>query len=116
MNVPPPHSLFLPGGRVHPAAAPAAPAAAGTDAKKLRESAQQFEAILLRQVLGEALKPAPATPHGQPAPGAEIYQSFLTDAVADGISRSGALGLAPLFQHQLMSREACPPPVPKPSP
>lgn len=76
----------------------------------MRESAQQFEAILLRQVLGEALKPAPATPHVQPPPGTEIYQSFLTNAVADSISQSGALGLATVLQGRLVPDAACLPP------
>ncbi len=81
---------------------PAAPgkAAAANDAGKIEESARQFEAMLVRQVLADTFKPTSAT-GGPAAPGADIYQGFVTDIVADHISRGGSLGISHLLQSQL---------------
>ena len=74
--------------------------AAAQDAKKIADSAQQFEAMLVRQVLSETFKPSPTT-KDQGMPGSDIYQSFMTDTVADNISKGGSLGISHLLQSQL---------------
>lgn len=70
------------------------------DAKKIEDSARQFEAMMVRQVLSETFKPSPAA-KGQAMPGADIYQSFMTDTVADNITKNGSLGISHLLQSQL---------------
>ncbi len=70
------------------------------DATKIAESSRQFEAMLVRQVLADTFKPTSAT-GGRLAPGADIYQGFVTDIVADHISQGGSLGISSLLQSQL---------------
>ncbi len=70
------------------------------DAKKIEDSAKQFEAMMVRQVLSETFKPS-ATAKGQGMPGSDIYQGFMTDTVADNISKGGSLGISHLLQSQL---------------
>ena len=84
--------------------ASASPAATGApkDARKIEQSAQQFEAMLVRQVLADTFKPTSPT-GGAASPGADVYQGFVTDIVADHISQGGALGVAHLLQSQLQA-------------
>lgn len=81
-------------------AAPSTTKGVPSDQSKIKESTRQFESMMLRQILGESLKPA-AIGKGPSMPGSEIYQSFVTDIVADNLSRSGMLGLSSLLQSQL---------------
>ena len=94
--------------------APAAGKAAARDAKKIEESAKQFEAMIVRQVLGDTFKPSP-TAKGSAMPGSDIYQSFMTDTLADGISQSGSLGISHLLQSQLTPSKPAHVPGRKPS-
>ncbi len=95
MTIPP----IQPGPTV---AAPADVTGSPNDARKIEQSAQQFEAMLVRQVLADTFKPTSAT-GGAPAPGADIYQGFVTDIMADHLSQGGALGISHLLQTQLQS-------------
>ncbi len=79
--------------------------AASTDEKKIEDSAKQFEAMMVRQVLSETFKPS-ATTKGQGMPGSDIYQGFMTDTVADNISKGGSLGISHLLQSQLTPAKA----------
>ena len=89
------------------AASPAASKASTQDAKKIEDSAKQFEAMMVRQIIGEAFKPS-TTAKGQSMPGSDIYQSFMTDTVADNISKGGSLGISHLLQSQLTPAKALP--------
>ncbi len=55
--------------------------------------AQQFEAILLRQLLAPALKTMPGSGNG-------IYSYMLTDAFAQKLSAGRGLGLAAVLERQ----------------
>lgn len=67
-------------------------------------AAEQFEAILVRQLLGEALKPMFA---GETkAPGADVYQYMVTDVVAQSVAQGGGLGIAKMIVPQLTPRGA----------
>jgi Rod binding domain-containing protein len=55
--------------------------------------AQQFEAILLRQLLEPALKTMPGAGNG-------IYSYLLTDAFAQKLSAGRGLGLAAILERQ----------------
>jgi len=68
----------------------------GTDPAQAAEVARQFETILLRQVLSESMKPLL-----QDGPAGQVYGYFLTDSLADSVSRGGGLGLAHILQTQL---------------
>jgi peptidoglycan hydrolase FlgJ len=61
--------------------------------------AKQFEAILLRQILGESMKPML-----QSGPSGQVYGYFLTDTLANAVSEGGGLGLAHIIQAQLTQK------------
>jgi flagellar protein FlgJ len=72
---------------------------------KLAEASRQFEAILLRQVLGDAQKPVFGSTVVKDSAANSIYRDLVTHQLADSVSKSGAFGLAkvlePQLQHQL---------------
>jgi Rod binding domain-containing protein len=63
---------------------------------KIAQAAGQFEGVLLRQILGEAMKPLL-----EKGPGAQVYGYFLTGSLADSIGKAGGLGLGHVLQAQL---------------
>lgn len=64
-------------------------------------AAEQFEAILVRQLLGEALKPMFGAEAGGKAPGSDVYQYLVTDVVAQSVAQGGGLGIAKMLVPQL---------------
>jgi Rod binding domain-containing protein len=67
---------------------------------KLASASAQFEAILLKQFLSEALKPL--TESGDTFGGKNpVYGYFITDTLATSLSESGAFGYSSLIQAQL---------------
>ena len=72
------------------------PAKDGNDPAKIAEAAEQFEGILLRQILSESMKPLLEN-----GPGSQVYGYFLTGSLADSIGKSGGLGLGHVLQTQL---------------
>lgn len=71
------------------------------DKMGIREATGQFEAVFLRQFLGDSLKPLLHATPGSNAPGAGVYQYMVTDALANQLSESGDFGFASLLQMQL---------------
>jgi flagellar protein FlgJ len=84
-----------------------------TEAEKVKAVGQQFEAVMLRQILTEATK----NMFGSDAEGQSstnsIYQDMVTNSLADSMSRSGGLGLATVIakqlQHECKPAPASPP-------
>jgi flagellar protein FlgJ len=70
---------------------------------KADEVARQFESILLRQFMGESMKPLL-----QNGPAGQVYGYLLTDALADSVSKGGGLGLAHILRSQLGNPEKMP--------
>jgi flagellar protein FlgJ len=70
--------------------------------EKIAETCRQFEAVLLRQILGEARKTVinDGEEHDPAVDG--IYNDMVTNQLADSISRSGAFGLAKSLESQLV--------------
>ena len=66
------------------------------DPEKIAQAAEQFEGILLRQILNESMKPLLEN-----GPGAQVYGYFLTGSLADSIGKAGGLGLGHVLQTQL---------------
>jgi Rod binding domain-containing protein len=66
------------------------------DPAKIAQAAEQFEGILLRQILSESMKPLLEN-----GPGAQVYGYFLTASLAESIGKSGGLGLGHVLQAQL---------------
>jgi len=73
--------------------------AAPADPAKIAKVSRQFESILLRQILGESMKPLL-----QAGPSGQVYGYMLTDALAQKISDAGGLGLAHVLQAQLSKK------------
>lgn len=72
-----------------------------TEKQKIAEASRQFEAIMLRQILSESQKPVITSEFTDNSTAAGIYQDFITNTLADSISKSGTLGFAKVFEKQL---------------
>lgn len=66
----------------------------GADARKLYQAALAFEEVLTRQ-LTQQLVEASQTGDDDDDPAGGAYASMLPDALAQGVTASGGLGLAP---------------------
>ena len=66
------------------------------DPAKVAHATQQFEGVLLRQILSESMKPLL-----DKGPGSQVYGYFLTGSLADSIGKAGGLGLGHVLQSQL---------------
>lgn len=60
------------------------------------EVARQFEAILVRQMLSESMKSV--LEHGKDG---QVYGYYISEALADGITKGGGLGLRSILETQL---------------
>jgi Rod binding domain-containing protein len=69
--------------------------------QKIAEASRQFEAMLLRQILSESQKPVIQSAFTDNSTAAGIYQDFVTNQMADSLSKSGTLGFAQVFDRQL---------------
>jgi Rod binding domain-containing protein len=76
---------------------------------KLAAACQQFEAVLLRQVLEQSMKPTFSSSLVHDSATSGIYRDWMTGSLAEQISRSGTLGLGTMFENQLRRPEAVPP-------
>ena len=72
-----------------------------TEQQKIAEASRQFEAIMLRQILSESQKPVITSEFTDNSTAAGIYQDYVTNTLADSMSKSGTLGLAKVFEQQL---------------
>lgn len=72
-----------------------------TEDQKIAEASRQFEAIMLRQILSESQKPVIKSEFTDNSTAAGIYQDYITNTLADSMSKAGALGLAKIFDRQL---------------
>lgn len=73
-----------------------------SDQDKVTEVCRQFEAVLLRQILQEARKTSAALSGDDSSNVTGIYNDMINNQLADGISKSGAFGLAKSLQAQLV--------------
>ena len=72
-----------------------------TKQQKIAEASRQFEAIMLRQILSESQKPVITSEFTDNSTAAGIYQDYITNTLADSISKSGTFGLTKVFEQQL---------------
>jgi Rod binding domain-containing protein len=72
-----------------------------SEADKLGEAGRQFEAILVRQILGNAMKPAFKSALSPQTAQSGIYQDMVVNQMADHVTRAGGLGLAKDLHRQL---------------
>jgi Rod binding domain-containing protein len=72
-----------------------------TEQQKIAEASRQFEAIMLRQILSESQKPVITSEFTDNSTAAGIYQDYITNTLADSMSKSGTFGFAKIFDQQL---------------
>ena len=73
---------------------------AAPETVRLAAVSQEFEAVLLRQYLSEALKPV-TKDGGLFAAGNQVYGYLITDALARSLSGGSVFGFSTLMQAQL---------------
>lgn len=76
-----------------------------SEAAKLGEVSRQFEAVLLRQILGDAQKQVFTSTMHPESVASGVYRDMVTDQLAESISRAGAFGLAASLKHQLQPKQ-----------
>jgi flagellar protein FlgJ len=74
--------------------------AARNDPDKVAKVSRQFESILVREFLGESMKPLLEN-----GPSGQVYGYLLTDSLAESISKGGGLGLSHILQTQLEKKK-----------
>jgi Rod binding domain-containing protein len=79
-----------------------------SEQEKVAEVSRQFEAVLLRQILGAARKTIFKSKFSEDSMASGIYQDMTTSQLADAISRSGGFGLARSLEAQLIRQNTNP--------
>lgn len=69
--------------------------------EKIGEASRQFEAVLLRQILESTQKTVIKSKYADNSASSAIYRDQVTSQLAQSISKSGAFGLAKVFEQQL---------------
>lgn len=72
-----------------------------TQQQKIHEASRQFEQIMLQQILSEMQKPVITSELTDDSAASDIYQGYITNALADSMSKSGSFGFAKIFEQQL---------------
>ena len=72
-----------------------------SETEKIGELSRQFEAVLLRQILGEAQKTVIKSSLTDESATNGIYQDMISNQLADTISKTGSFGLARSLQAEL---------------
>ena len=72
-----------------------------SEEEKVGQVSRQFEATLLRQILGQARKTVFTSKVCGNTASSGLYQDMITQHMAEGISRSGDFGLARSLQAEL---------------
>jgi len=62
---------------------------------------QQFEAVLVKQFLKEALKPMFKGVFNEDAGAHRMYRHFFTDAISESVAQGGGFGVSNILQQQL---------------
>ena len=71
------------------------------EAEKVAQLAQQFEAVLLRQILHDAQKTVIKSDLTEESSSSDIYRDMIGSQLADSISQSGSFGFARALETQL---------------
>ncbi len=77
-----------------------------SEKQKLGVATEQFEAVFLRNYLGEALKPVFEGYLNESGSGADIYRYMLSDSLASSMSQRSVFGMSDMLQKQLENPSA----------
>jgi len=62
---------------------------------------KQFESVLVKQFLNEAMKPMFKGVFNEDSEGKRLYRHFFTDAISESIAQGGGFGISSILQQQL---------------
>jgi Rod binding domain-containing protein len=62
---------------------------------------QQFESVMIKQFLNDALKPMFKGVFNEEGEGHRLYRHFFTDAISESIAQGGGFGISSILQQQL---------------
>ena len=65
---------------------------------------QQFESVMIKQFLNDALKPMFKGVFNEEGEGHRLYRHFFTDAISESIAKGGGFGISSILQEQLNSQ------------
>ena len=77
-----------------------------TEQQKNAAVSQQFEAVLVKQFLKEALKPMFKGVFNEDGNAHRMYRHFFTDAISESISSGGGFGISNILQQQLSNQSS----------
>lgn len=72
-----------------------------TKRQKIHEASQEFESIMLQQILSEMQKPVIKSEFTDDSTASGIYQDYISHTLAESMAKTGALGFAKIFEQQL---------------
>jgi Rod binding domain-containing protein len=79
-----------------------------TDQQKVAAVSQQFESVLVKQFLKEALKPMFQGVFNEDGNAHRLYRHFFTDAISESIASGGGFGISTILQQQIGNPDAKP--------
>ena len=79
-----------------------------TQQQKIHEASREFESIMLQQILSEMQKPAITSEFTDDSTASDIYQGYISKALAESMAKSGSFGFAKIFEQQLSPHAARP--------
>ena len=74
-----------------------------TQEQKVAAVSDQFESVLVKQFLKEALKPMFKGVFNEDGGAHRMYRHFFTDAISESIASGGGFGVSSILQQQLQS-------------
>ena len=74
-----------------------------TQEQKVAAVSDQFESVLVKQFLKEALKPMFKGVFNEDGGAHRMYRHFFTDAISESIASAGGFGVSSILQQQLQS-------------
>ena len=77
-----------------------------TQAEKTKFVTEQFESVLVKQFLNDALKPMFKGVFNENSEGHRLYRHFFTDALSESIAQGGGFGVSSILQQQLVQPNA----------
>ena len=80
----------------------APPVASAATRARIAQTAQHFEAAFLSQMLGQMFEGVGEDGDFTGGHGEAAFRSFMTDAMAQGMSRAGGVGLAASVQREML--------------
>jgi Rod binding domain-containing protein len=79
-----------------------------TEQQKVAAVSQQFESVLVKQFLKEALKPMFQGVFNEDGNAHRLYRHFFTDAISESIASGGGFGISTILQQQIGNKNAEP--------